>query len=89
MVGGYTGKILEVDLTNSKVGTLPLDYGDASKFLGGRGLMNKLLWDRLTPMTQGFDSLTVMFFWVHWLGSTQRNRPDWFKSLTITSTDLT
>ena len=91
MVGGYTGKILEVDLTNSKVRTLSLDYDDARKFLGGRGLMNKLLWDRLTPMTQGFDeSNQIMFFTGPLTGLLSGNRTlIRFKSpLTATSTGL-
>jgi aldehyde:ferredoxin oxidoreductase len=49
MVAGYAKKMLEVDLTKEHVTKTPLDLGLARKFIGGRGLMNKLLWDMLEP----------------------------------------
>jgi len=91
MVGGYTGKILEADLTEKRIRALPLNEEDAKKFLGGRGLMNKLLWDRLKPMTQGFDEGNqIMFFIGPLTGLLNGNRTIIrFKSpLTATSTGL-
>jgi aldehyde:ferredoxin oxidoreductase len=47
MNGGYTGKVLRVDL-NKKTSTVePLDYREAHRFIGGRGLAAKLLFDEL------------------------------------------
>ena len=91
MVGGYAGKILEADLTENRVRVSPLSEEDAKKFLGGRGLMNKLLWDRLKPMTQGFDEANqIMFFTGPLTGLLSGNRTIIrFKSpLTATSTGL-
>jgi aldehyde:ferredoxin oxidoreductase len=91
MVGGYTGKILEADLTENRVRTLPLSEADARSFLGGRGLMNKLLWDRLEPMIQGFDEANqIMFFTGPLTGLLSGNRTIIrFKSpLTATTTGL-
>jgi aldehyde:ferredoxin oxidoreductase len=91
MIGGYTGKILEADLTKNSVKALPLDEADAKMFLGGRGLMNKLLWDRLEPMIQGFDEANqIMFFTGPLTGLLSGNRTIIrFKSpLVATSTGL-
>jgi aldehyde:ferredoxin oxidoreductase len=51
---GYTGKILRVNLTDRKVIEEPLDAGVARKFVGGRGLIAKILFDELKP---GIDPL--------------------------------
>ena len=47
MPKGYTGKLLWVDLTSGKVSTTPLDEETARSFLGGSGLGDKLIRDRL------------------------------------------
>ena len=91
MKGGYSGKILEVDLTENSTKSLPLKDDDAKMFIGGRGLLNKLLWDRLEPMTQGFDEANqIMFFTGPLTGLLSGNRTIIrFKSpLTATSTGL-
>ena len=49
MSGGYVGQILEVDLTARKVKKTPLDTKEAQRFIGGRGLGAKWLWDRTKP----------------------------------------
>ena len=63
MVGGYAGKILEVDLAKEQVRRTPLDLDMARKFVGGRGMMNKLLWDMIKPGTDplGPDNLLMIF----------------------------
>ena len=43
-----TFKLLEVDLTNKKTQTLDVTE-EVKKFLGGRSLGSKLLWDRVPP----------------------------------------
>jgi len=44
---GYHGVILEIDLTSGKIDKKPLSPEDVRKFVGGRGLGMKILWDRL------------------------------------------
>ncbi len=53
---GYYGKILEVDLTKEKISVLPLSEEDAYKFIGGRGLGVKILWDKIKK--PGLDPLS-------------------------------
>ncbi|MDI6855550.1 MAG: aldehyde ferredoxin oxidoreductase family protein [Candidatus Thermoplasmatota archaeon] len=52
---GYTGKLLEVDLTTSKTKIFDIDEELFKKFIGGKGLGTKILYDSLKP---GVDSLS-------------------------------
>lgn len=52
--GGYTGNILRVNLTKKSSTVESLDYREARRFVGGRGLAAKLLFDELQP---GIDPL--------------------------------
>jgi aldehyde:ferredoxin oxidoreductase len=91
MVGGYTGKILDVNLTAGTVKKTPLNPGDAKLFLGARGIMTKLLWNRMKPRTTAFspDNM-IMFFTGPLTGLLSGNRTIVrFKSpLTATTTGL-
>jgi aldehyde:ferredoxin oxidoreductase len=49
MYGGYKGKILRVNLTDSKVSFEPLKENYTKKFLGGSGIAAKILFDELDP----------------------------------------
>jgi aldehyde:ferredoxin oxidoreductase len=51
----YAGKILHVDLTKKKIWEKPLTVDLASRFIGGRGVNAKLLWDLVEP---GIDPLS-------------------------------
>ena len=51
---GWTGSVLEVDMTASRAVREPLDAGVARSFIGGRGLNSKTLFDRIRP---GIDPL--------------------------------
>jgi len=51
MVGGYTGKLLRVNLTRRQTSTEPINQEQARKFIGGRGYGVKLLYDELPPLT--------------------------------------
>ena len=44
-MGGYTGKILEINLSNGKIETKSIKEEDQRKFLGGSGLAAKILFD--------------------------------------------
>ncbi len=46
--GGYTGKLLRVDLTGGKVSTSDEHLQYAQDFIGGRGLGARLLWETLS-----------------------------------------
>ncbi len=91
MFGGYTGKILDVNLTNGTTRKTALDLTDAQRFVGARGLMTKLLWDRMKPGTKAFSPENlIMFFTGPLTGVLSGNRTIVrFKSpLTATSTGL-
>ena len=49
------GKILDVDLTSGKIGTYELSDRDRERFIGGRFISTKILWDELKP---GIDPLS-------------------------------
>ena len=54
---GYNGKILEVDLTREKIEEIKLEEGVLRRFIGGRGLAVKILWDRLGNKWEEIDPL--------------------------------
>ena len=51
---GYTGKFLTVDLGSSEIGEFAVSDEFAEMYLGGRGFIAKLLYDRLP---RGIDPL--------------------------------
>jgi len=52
---GYMGKILDVDLTMGNVGEYNLSDRDRERFIGGRYISTKILWDQLKS---GIDPLS-------------------------------
>ncbi|MFB3883817.1 MAG: aldehyde ferredoxin oxidoreductase N-terminal domain-containing protein [Thermodesulfobacteriota bacterium] len=51
---GWIGKILRVDLTTRKISTVPTgNY--VPKFIGGRGVGAKIIWDEVPPHVGAFD----------------------------------
>jgi len=54
MLKGYTGNILRVNLSTGTISTEPLPEDVARKYVGGRGLSAKILFDELKP---GIDPL--------------------------------
>jgi len=51
---GWCGKILNVDLSNSRVTELDtMDYAD--RFLGGRGIATRIYWEAVGPDVGAFD----------------------------------
>lgn len=52
---GYMGKVLDVDLGTGKVGEYELPDRDRERFVGGRFISTKILWDQLRP---GVDPLS-------------------------------
>lgn len=52
---GYTGRLLQVDLGTGQVSEYHVSDEDRERFLGGRFLSTKILWDTLAP---GIDPLS-------------------------------
>ena len=52
---GYMGKVLDIDLSTGAVDEYPIADEDRERFLGGRFLSTKILWDDLGP---GIDPLS-------------------------------
>ena len=58
---GYAGKILRIDLSSGKITNTPTaDYAD--RFLGGRGIANKIYWDEVPASVSAFDPENRMIF---------------------------
>ena len=62
MIGGYTGKILEVDLSSGKLSDIPLDESIARKFLGGKGLGLKIISENIKPDIDPLEPDNVIVF---------------------------
>ncbi len=59
--GGWVGKILRVDLTDSKISEVStFDY--VPKFIGGRGLGAKICWDEVSSDVGAFDPENRLVF---------------------------
>lgn len=61
---GWTGKILEINLTTGLVQNYPLDEEMARLFIGGRGLGARLLWDLVGPEVDPLSPENVLIFTV-------------------------
>jgi aldehyde:ferredoxin oxidoreductase len=53
--GGYAGRILYVDLTDGSIEKRPFDRDFALRYVGGRGISSRILYDELEP---GMDSFS-------------------------------
>lgn len=58
---GWTGKILHIDLSDSKRSEIPTQPY-AEKYLGGRGLASRLYWEKVTPGVGAFDPENRLIF---------------------------
>lgn len=59
MTNGYAGKLLEIDLSNEETKEIGLEATTLNKYIGGRGLASKLLWDRLGEKWEEIDALSA------------------------------
>ena len=58
---GWMGKILQVNLTDSEIKTIPTrPY--AEKYLGGRGIGARIYWETVKPETKAFDPENRLIF---------------------------
>ena len=53
--GGYAGRILYVDLTDGSIEKRPLDRDFALRYVGGRGISSRILYDELKPGIDPFS----------------------------------
>lgn len=61
-MNGWTGKILDIDLSSGKITTAALDEKIARLFVGGRGLGARLLWDLVGPEVDPLSPQNVLIF---------------------------
>jgi len=61
-LGGYAGKILHIDLTRKEAVRKDLDFEVAKRFIGGRGLGAKILYDLLKPKTDPLSPDNILVF---------------------------
>jgi aldehyde:ferredoxin oxidoreductase len=57
MVGGYAGKLLDIDLGREKITETRIQNKILRQYVGGRGLGAKILWDRLGSRWEKVDPL--------------------------------
>ncbi|TET89282.1 MAG: hypothetical protein E3J35_10345 [Methanomassiliicoccales archaeon] len=50
-LGGYAGQLLHIDLTREKIRKVELSEADCKRFIGGRGMDAKILFDSVSPGT--------------------------------------
>ncbi len=70
-MGGYTGKILEVDLSNGKIGTVSIKEKDRRNFIGGSGLAAKIFFDSFDPEVDPLSPENPLIVMTGPLGGTQ------------------
>ena len=62
IMNGWTGKLLDIDLSSGAVRSLPLDEEMARLFVGGRGLGARLLWDLVGPEVDPLSPGNALIF---------------------------
>src|SRR5512135_2953727 len=61
-MGGWMGKVLDIDLTSGTIATRPLDMELAHQFLGGRGMGARILWDEVGPEVEPLSPANLLAF---------------------------
>ncbi len=59
---GWAGTILDINLSEGSIETVPLDKEMARLYLGGRGLGARLLWDLVGPDVEPLSADNVLIF---------------------------
>ncbi|MBS7631596.1 aldehyde ferredoxin oxidoreductase family protein [Candidatus Bathyarchaeota archaeon] len=59
---GWNGRLLRIDLTSEKSSVQEYSHDLASRFMGGRGLAVKILWDELKPGTDPLSPDNLLIF---------------------------
>ena len=60
-MGGYTGKVLRINLTTGKTSTEPLNMELARKYLSGRGLAGKMFFDEVAADVDALSPENTMY----------------------------
>ena len=58
----YTGKILDVNLTDKKIKTTNVDEKTAKRFVGGKGFGVKILYDNLEKNVEPLSPENIIIF---------------------------
>ncbi|MFQ6077251.1 MAG: aldehyde ferredoxin oxidoreductase N-terminal domain-containing protein, partial [Candidatus Bathyarchaeia archaeon] len=69
--GGYTGKLLRVDLTHERIEDFILDEETCRKYVGGTGVGSKILYDEVPPGIDWSDPENRLIFASGPLGGTR------------------
>ncbi len=83
----YMGKMLRVDLSNQTIKTEEFPRNLANKYLGGRGLASKILFDEVDPTIDAFSPENKLIFATGPL--TLTNAPTGGRYMVITKSPLT
>jgi aldehyde:ferredoxin oxidoreductase len=59
---GYAGRLLNVELTTSKISEIPLSEELAEKYIGGVGIASRILYDSVPAWVDAFDPLNPLVF---------------------------
>jgi len=59
---GYIGKILRVDLTESRISTEPLKEDDLKKYIGGSGLASRIIYNELDKSISPLSPDNILVF---------------------------
>jgi len=70
-IGGYTGRILRVDLGREQISEESLDSGTLRKYVGGTGLGAKYLYEEVPPGVEWSDAENRIMFFTGPLGGTK------------------
>lgn len=62
MIGGFVNKVVEIDLANEKIHIDLLNLEMARKYIGGKGIATKILWDKLKPNVDPFGPDNILIF---------------------------
>ncbi len=62
MLGGYTGKVLNIDLTTNKIYDETFSEEVLKKYIGGSGLGAKILYERTTEKTEPLSPENILIF---------------------------
>ncbi|MBI2854771.1 MAG: aldehyde ferredoxin oxidoreductase family protein [Chloroflexi bacterium] len=60
--GGYTGRVLWVNLTKGQTAAEALDADVARKFIGGAGLASRIIWDKTDKDTEALSPENLLIF---------------------------
>lgn len=57
---GYTGRIARIDLNTGRISDYPISDGDREKFLGGKTLAAKIIYDEFKSRTEAFSKENII-----------------------------